>query len=180
MIIDLTKTIADGMPVYEGDPQVSLTKIADINHDGYQNYQLNVNMHAGTHVDGLAHMLAHKPLISEYPLDRFIGRARYVTDELPYINLGESIVVVKMALETLNPSFVDAIIKANIKMVVTDKESVDQSPYLTHKKLFSSDIMIVENALDIDRLKTIQSFTLYAIPLKVSADSAPVRLFAIY
>jgi kynurenine formamidase len=40
--------------------------------------------------------------------------------------------------------------------------------------------MIVENAMDIDRLKTLKAFKLYAIPLKINADASPVRLFVEY
>ena len=180
MILDLTKTIVDQMAVYDGDPEVSLKQIADITRDGYQNSLLTINMHAGTHVDGLAHMLENKPMISEYPLDRFIGLARYVNDNEAYINQGESILVVNMQDSFLNKAFVESIIKTNIQMIVIEKDSVDQPPYDIHKLLFSHGIMIVENAMDIDRLKTLNIFKLYAIPLKIYADASPVRLFVEY
>lgn len=178
MIIDLTKPIYDGMPVYDNDPKVTLKSIANIENDGYQNHLLIMNVHAGTHVDGLAHMLESKPMISSYPLTDFIGLARYVSDEDLYHNQGEDMLVVKMMSTSLNESFVQAIIQSKIKLIVIEHESVDQAPYAIHKILFNHGILIVENAINIDVLKDYKLFKLYAIPLKIDSDASPVRLFA--
>lgn len=177
MIIDLTMTIEDNMPVFEGDPKVTLKQISRINADGYSNYVLSTNMHAGTHIDGAAHMIAGKPLIDRYRLDDLIGLARYVSDDVSYENRSESFLVVKMSGKTLNEAFIAAIISAKIKLIVIDKQSVDDVPYTSHKRLFNNGILIVENAINMDKLAGLDRFKLYVIPLKIKADSSPVRVF---
>lgn len=177
MIIDLTMLIEDDMPVFKGDPKVTLKPIATIKEDGYSNYMLSSSMHVGTHVDGAAHMLINKPLMDEYKLEDLIGLARYVSDDVIYENQGESLLVVKMKSSSLNDAFTQAIIDAKIKLIVIDKASVDNDPYNLHKRLFYHDILIVENAVNLDALDALEHFMLYVIPLRIKADSSPVRVF---
>lgn len=178
MLIDLSLVINNELKPYQGDPKVHLEKIASMEKDGYINYRLDINMHAGTHIDGPLHMDGSKRHISSYALDRFYGRARLVNPKEPYVNKGEQIVVVKMTEKSLSELFIQEIIKAKISMVVVDKDSIDEAPYLLHKKLFAHNIFIVENAVNLNLLEKYPSFMIYAMPLKIDADSSPVRLFA--
>ncbi|WMT43013.1 cyclase family protein [Paenibacillus sp. D2_2] len=75
MLIDLTHLIQDGMPVYPGDQETSLRQSKHIKQDYYNNHQLDINMHAGTHIDGPMHLLDIQHYLSEFPLEQFIGQA---------------------------------------------------------------------------------------------------------
>ena len=68
MFIDLSLPIKDGMLVYEGDPKMSLKKINSIEKDGFSNYELKTNMHVGTHIDGIGHMLDDPEYVFSIPL----------------------------------------------------------------------------------------------------------------
>lgn len=177
MWIDLSRSIFDDMPVYEGDPKVHLKQIASLDKDGYVNHELTINMHAGTHIDGLLHMQEIGQTIDLMPLSDLIGKARFVSDETPYINQGETMLIVRIENVSLNELFVKDVIKSKIKVIVIEQDSPDQYPYLIHKKLFEHKILLVENAVNFDQLKLNHFYDLYVIPLKIVADSSPVRCF---
>lgn len=179
MIIDLSVIINNETKTYFGDPKVNLKQIASLSKDGFNNYELSINMHASTHIDGPMHMDDTKKYISNYGLDRFYGQARLVKQGEPYEYKGESIVCMIRNDVPLSHAFVNQLIKHKIKMIVVDSESIEDAPYELHKKLFSHSIMIVENAVNLALLKPYKQFMIYAMPLKVEADSSPVRLFAV-
>ncbi len=176
-IIDLSLEITHLMPNHEDDPKLSLTQIKTIKKDGYNDYYLKTNMHTSTHIDGINHMIKGEK-ISELDLSNFIGVDRKVNLE-KYENLTEEIVVIETKGKTLNEAIINDIIKYKIKYIVTDHFTIDDPPYKLHKKLFSHGIMIVENAVNLDKLPFNKLFMVYAIPLKIKADSSLVRLFAI-
>ncbi len=176
MIVDLTRTIKDKMPGFHGDPNLTLEQIRFLAKDGYNDYLLTTNMHKGTHIDGLSHMSNNK-LMSEYDLNQFIGKARLV-DCSNYHYQGEEVVVIKCEGHYLEESFVRKLIEYPIKFIVIDNDSVDEAPYFLHKLLFNKGILIVENAINLDKLPKDKEFKIFAIPLKIESDSSPVRLFA--
>lgn len=52
MIIDLTHLIQDRMPPYPGDTDTHLVQSKVLEKDFYNNHQMTINMHVGTHIDG--------------------------------------------------------------------------------------------------------------------------------
>jgi kynurenine formamidase len=73
LLIELSHLIVDGLPVYPGDAATHLIHSKQFQKDHYNNHQLDINMHSGTHIDGPMHMLDVTRTINEYPLDTFIG-----------------------------------------------------------------------------------------------------------
>jgi len=67
---DLTHPLATGMPVYPGTEPVSVERAATHDADGYRTTRLDLDSHAGTHVDAPAH-LTDGPSLGEFPLERF-------------------------------------------------------------------------------------------------------------
>ena len=172
-MIDLTKVINESLETYPGDPKVSLKQISTLSA-GYNDYQLSINMHTGTHIDGINHMIKG-PLISDIPLDRFIGKGRLIDEDFIYQDEEVFIINTDTYLSSL---FVDKICSYPIKFIVLPINSVDAYPYDLHKRLFSHRIMIVENAANLDLLSKDNLYEVYAIPLKIEADSSLIRLFA--
>ena len=72
--VDLTRTYTSDMPVYPGDPKSELTQTAFLHESGYNDFTIRSGMHIGTHIDAPLHMIEDGKRISEYPIDRFIGR----------------------------------------------------------------------------------------------------------
>ena len=176
MIVDLTKTIKDKMTGYPEDPILSLKQIKHFIKDGYNDYLLKMNMHTGTHIDGLNHM-GSGSLMSEIELTKFMGTAR-VVDPLNYTYQGEEVAVIECHGHYLEENFVRQLIEHPLKFIVIDNDSVDMAPYFLHKLLFNKGIYIVENAINLDRLPKDSFFDIFAIPLKIESDSSPIRLFA--
>ena len=176
MYIDLTKTIQDGMAVYANDPAMSLKKIADVDHEGYHNYELKTSMHVGTHIDGPFHMVKHQPLISEYPLDHFIGLGKKVKLFRDYHYDGEEILFIDTKTY-LTKSWIDGVLIYPIRVIVLEIESPDDFPYDIHKMCFDKGVFIVENATNFELLPNNRIFKAFVIPLKIEADSSPCRLF---
>ena len=177
MFIDLSLPIKDGMLVYEGDPKMSLKKINSIEKDGFSNYELKTNMHVGTHIDGIGHMLDDPEYVFSIPLESLVGLSRLVKDALPFVDLGHELLLVDMKEDTLNEKFLKSILNSNVKLIVIEKASVDQYPYEIHKRLFKKGIRIVENAIGFDKLRDLKTFRLYVIPLSIEADSSLCRVF---
>ena len=74
---DLSQTLATGMPVYPGTDPVGVEPAATRDGDGYRTTRLDLDSHAGTHVDAPAH-LVDGPALGEFPLDRFAFDAALV------------------------------------------------------------------------------------------------------
>ena len=75
MILDLTHTIAEGIPVYPGTPSPRLFKAAKLSVNGYRETQLNMVSHTATHMDAPSHMLQSGSSLDELPVSQFCGRA---------------------------------------------------------------------------------------------------------
>ena len=73
---DLSHPIESGMCVYPDTPPVRVAPTATVEADGYRTTAIELDSHAGTHVDAPAHMLADGTTIDELPVERFRFTAR--------------------------------------------------------------------------------------------------------
>ena len=74
-IVDLTRPLTAGMPVYPGDPAVSLEPACTVEADGCRVMRLSLGSHAGTHLDAPRHVLRGGASLDKLPPERFVGRA---------------------------------------------------------------------------------------------------------
>lgn len=51
-------------------------------------------------------------------------------------------------------------------------------PWVTHKILLENEILILENLTNLDQLINIKDFEVIALPTKLQADAAPLRVIA--
>ena len=72
-IIDLSLPLHNGMPVFPGDPEVSIKVIQTLQQHGWELRRLQINWHDGTHVNVPAHMVAKGKRLQDYSLDCFCG-----------------------------------------------------------------------------------------------------------
>ncbi len=72
-VIDLTHTLAEGIPIYPGGTPLSLERTADPTKDGYYMNAVTVGEHTGTHVDAPIHFIAGGDSIDAIPADHLIG-----------------------------------------------------------------------------------------------------------
>ncbi len=77
--IDVSVPIRSGMPHWPGNPEVSITRVKEIEKGDSSNVSvLSMGSHTGTHVDAPAHFITGSAGIDEVDLGTLIGPARVV------------------------------------------------------------------------------------------------------
>jgi kynurenine formamidase len=199
--IDLSRSIADAMPVYPGDSAVKLYRDRFLERDGYNNSRLEIGMHAGTHIDLPSHFLDRSISVDELAVDRFTGRGCLLDV------WNESVITMKNEYETMvqaddivllytgfdqffdsedyftrhpvvDRTLAEFFADKKIKMLGMDFPSPDRHPFEIHKILFEADILIMENLKSLGLLRGVESFEVIAFPIKVKAEAALARVVA--
>ena len=201
LYFDLSHTISDQMPCYPGDLQVTLKQQAFYQIDGHNNFALSTGMHSGTHLDGLMHLTESLTRIAELPIELFAGKGLLVNvcgqseidlPESAFDALSTGSIVLfytgfdqffgKEEYYNTYPSISEAtarhLVKKGVKMIGMDFPSPDYAPYNIHKILLGNNILILENLTNLASLLPYREFELLAFPLKIEADSSPVRVVA--
>lgn len=75
-IFDISLPLSATLPVWPGNPRVSLTRKKSFEAgDGVNDSHLSCNVHSGTHVDAPSHSLPHGSHVEDMPLEAMIGPA---------------------------------------------------------------------------------------------------------
>ncbi|EPY33408.1 cyclase [Strigomonas culicis] len=168
-MIDLSLPLEDGMPVYEGDPKVRISKVCTRETDGWEVRELALGSHTGTHVDAPVHMHEGGATLDEIPLSRFCGPAVVVAS-------GDDAFPERIGLlfdETVPASVVPKIVTALPLFVGGDLEEE------TERALLAQGIITYTDLVNVGQLKGKQ-FTFYGFPLRIkNGDGSPVRAVAI-
>ena len=78
----------------------------------------------------------------------------------------------------LDQAVIQLLIDRQVKMVGVDTPSPDKYPYPGHSRFFEAEICILENLTGLEALCNRTSIEIFAFPLKLIADSSPVRVVA--
>lgn len=170
---DLSCQIYSDMPVYPGDPRVTVEQVHQIEKEGWRLSYLKMPSHVGTHVDALSHMDSKGTTIDKIPIERFCGWARQVKLEGKYpagvnlvFNNGECGEKEVQQILDLAPSFV----AFDEKCVL----SVEME-----RKLLKSGIITITDLVNTGNLPNEEVFEIFAFPLKIlNGDGSPVRVVA--
>ncbi|MCE1199636.1 MAG: cyclase family protein [Marinilabiliales bacterium] len=199
--IDLSRTIQSGMPVYPGDRPVELEQIASFQEEGHSNFLLTTGMHAGTHIDGPMHLSGSLIRISDLPISHFacngyllnvVGQKTIHLQEQQVHHLppGSALLLYTgfdsyfdekayyEAYPALSEESAHLLANKQIRMIGMDSPSPDYAPFNVHKILMEKQILIIENLTNLAALTPFKEFELLAFPLKLRADSSPVRVVA--
>ncbi|MDD3808422.1 MAG: cyclase family protein [Candidatus Pacebacteria bacterium] len=205
-IIDLTHTINEKMTVYPGTPSPIIKDYSTIGKEGFAELLLTMVTHTGTHIDAPCHIMKGAKKLSDFPLDKFAGRAIVIDCggkdgiSLELLKSRENdINKVEFVLfrsgwsrkweeddyfgkfPVLTTEAAQWLSGFDLKAVGFDYVSVDAmdaSELPNHRILLSKEILIIENLTDLDKLPETK-FDFFAIPLKIeNADGSPVRAFA--
>jgi len=200
-LIDLTHTIHPAIAVFPGDDPIQLDQIRTLENDGFNNYHLSTGMHMGTHIDGPMHMISDTRLMSDLPLQMFIGKGVLIDvrgeesigfrESFRSIIQPESIVLFYSGLDrhfgkpdyfTTYPDITRELAlflsDQHVKIVGLDWDSPDHEPYLIHEILLKRNVLILENLTNLGQLLHETNFEVFAFPLKIEADSSIVRVVA--
>ncbi|TDD48068.1 cyclase family protein [Nonomuraea terrae] len=197
-LVDLSVPIETGMPVYPGDPQVSVGPALTVADDGVNVLRLHLGSQSGTHVDAPYHVDDALPALDELPLERFWGPA-VVVDALglpprspigpePFARVVRAGAIVLVATGwsacwgseryTAHPYLTEEaarlLVEAGVRTVGIDALSVDPTPaddFPAHRVLCGAHAVIAENLTGLDRLLDAQA---RGLPIEVSL--LPLRL----
>lgn len=74
MIYDISLPISESLPVYPGDPSVTVDVISDVSSGApYTLTRISMGSHTGTHVDAPLHLLANRDTVDNLPIDLLMG-----------------------------------------------------------------------------------------------------------
>lgn len=190
--IDLSILLTKDTPVFPGEPNIIFKKHANIKENTYNEHQITINTHFGTHMDFPYHMIDDGKKSSDFKLENFIGKGKVININNPDLDSIEDEDVFLLYSEhiekgidnlfndvpVLDENLVDFLITKNPKMLLLDIPTPDKFPYPIHKKILGNDILIVENVCNM-KLLIDKKFKVYAIPLNFEEfDGSPCRVFA--
>ncbi len=78
-LIDLSRTLIPGMPVYPGDPGFEVETVATYAKDGFQTSKWKMVSHLGTHIDSPLHYVPRGWSSDQIPLETFFGPAAVIS-----------------------------------------------------------------------------------------------------
>lgn len=202
-IYDISVLVSPDLPVWPGDPQVRIERVAKIEEGANANVSgIAMSAHTGTHVDAPYHFLSEGSTVEHLPLDLLTGPA-YVLDlpgvgvitssELRAANIpsGTTRLLIKTnnsgywkkygstfqtGFAGINSDGAGFLVDLGVKLIGMDYLSV--APYKqsrpTHEVLLKAGVVIVEG-LDLTDIPQ-GHYTLYCLPLKLAGcDGAPAR-----
>ncbi|HSB69407.1 MAG TPA: cyclase family protein [Candidatus Methylomirabilis sp.] len=201
-IYDVTVPIYSGMPVYEGDPEVSIRRWLSLDEGGEANVShLSLGSHTGTHVDAPLHFRSGAPGVDQLPLDVLIGPARvYDVPGAGDIDLaclrGVDLASQRRILfktrnsaarvggrfgtdfAALAPEAARLLVEAGVRLVGLDGPSADpfrSADFPAHHALLDAGVIILEG-LDLSAVPP-GDYELLCLPLKLlGGDGAPARV----
>ncbi len=207
-ILDLSHYIYDGMMVYPGDPEVSVSEGLVHSRDYCHVDRLHLNSHTGTHIDAPFHFLADGKTITDYEASRFVmkGRALDMRDkgedepisvrELSAFDIrpGTAAVMVTgwykyfgteryLHHPCLSKEGAQYLVDKGVSLVAVDFLNVDSTSkeeWDAHPILLGNDVLIVENLANTAELDFEKEYLFSFLPLKVrGTDGSPIRAVAI-
>lgn len=171
LTIDLTQPVFDRMPVYPGDPDVTITHIHTIRKEGWNLRSITMTTHTGTHVNVPCHMVPSGKSLDNLPLNAFFGQAVLYTPDIGF----ERTTGVIFSETNITMSIATELVKMPPKFIgLSEKYEFDIE---VERYLLENGIISYENLTNTDKLP--ERFLFYGIPLRIrGADGSPVRAFA--
>jgi arylformamidase len=207
-IIDVSLTLSDKLPVWPGDPRVSLERVRKIEDGANSNVShLDMQVHTGTHIDAPVHFLQGGTGVDRISLPELIGPCFVVEIPPDSGNITAEILesthipsgITRLLMKTsnsgmwergeteFNTGFVGLaedgaklLVSKGIHLVGIDYLSI--APYKqsrpTHEALLKAGMVILEG-LDLHAVST-GYYSLICLPLKLAgSDGAPARVVLI-
>jgi len=199
MIIDLTMPIDSKTPNHECEPKVEIQQYSVVAKGGIAKKLLKFHSHFSTHIDAPAHMLDGARTLSDFSIEKFVGRGMVIdvrgkneiAADLDRVQEGDIVLFwtghTKKAYDKdffsnnpiISEKTAQELINKKIKIIGIDSFTPDNEPYTIHKMFFKADILIVENLINLD-LAVGKQFQCYVLPLNIkNGDGAPCRVIAV-
>ena len=201
---DLSHPLHTDMPVYPGDPTVTISEATTIERDGFNVLHVHMGSQSGTHMDAPLHFLEDGTAIDAISPNTFMGKATIAE----VTGLGDSAVIDASDIPTpagageillLNTGWSDywgteryfahpylsaaaakRIVALGYKLVAVDALSVDQTEgstgdFTAHMVLLGAGVPICENLTNIEGI-TWDDPWVSLLPIRIrGGDGAPIR-----
>ena len=173
-IIDLSLPLYSGVPVFSGDPEVSIEVIQTIEKDRWNMRRIEMNGHDGTHVNVPAHAVKAGKTLDAYTLEDFCGDARiYRAGEPLDSSLGYIV-----RERTLDEAFITSMCAAKPRFLGFAFSLETDIELKAEKETLAADIISYERLANTEQLP--DAFRFFGMPLPIrDGDGSPVRAFAI-
>lgn len=203
-IYDVTVSVSEHVPIYEGDPPVEIDSVRSIaNGDNSNVSKLCLGAHTGTHVDAPNHFIDGTRRVEDLEIDKLVGPCRVIELDVSVMAIEPSHLASidgaeRVLFKTRNSAFwnepgkgfrkdftflslnaANALVEVGIKLIGIDYLSIEQfgsNDYAVHKTLLEKEIIILEG-LDL-RAVPAGDYELICLPLKytgATGDGAPAR-----
>lgn len=202
---DVSLLISEDLPIWPGDPGISMTLASSLNHGDDANVtRLAMGVHTGTHIDAPFHFEAEGMAIDQLPIDILIGPCQVF--ELPEVRGGigpddlrklDFKSATRVLFKTSNSTWwktgerkfqkkfvyiteegAKFLVDYGVKLVGIDYLSVEKfgsSDYSTHHLLLRNQVVIVEG-LNLSGVSS-GEYELIALPLRLKgSDGSPARV----
>jgi arylformamidase len=204
-IYDVSLLISKDLPIWPGDPGISMTLASSLNHGDDANVtRLEMGVHTGTHIDAPIHFEPEGMSIDELSMDTLIGSCRVFDLSGIVENIGPDILksldfngATRVLFKTRNSAWwaseetkfqkdfvyiteggAKFMIDNGVKLVGIDYLSVEKfgsSDYSTHHLLLGNQVVIVEG-LNLSGISS-GEYELIALPLRLKgSDGSPARV----
>lgn len=205
-IYDVTVGLSETMPIYAGDPTVSIAAAKSFAEgDGVNVSQLSLGVHSGTHVDAPNHFIEGTRRVHELDPAKLVGPCRVIGVAQDVIaiepeHVGDLAGVERVVFKTRNSAFwaepergfrkdftyltpdtARLLADSGVVLVGIDYLSIEKSGspgHPVHVALLEKEIVILEG-LDLRQI-TPGDYELMCLPLKydgAGGDGAPARTF---
>lgn len=204
MIYDITVPISASVPIYKGDPGVSVNYFKSIADGASANVsEISFGVHTGTHVDAPNHFIDGAKRIHELDPDKFVGPCRVVEvpDDVIAIepeHVGDIDGITRVLFKTQNSAFWSTpeagfrtdfsyltpatarlLVESSVVLVGIDYLSIEKSGspgHPVHITLLESEVVILEG-LDLREVPA-GDYGIICMPLKYiggGGDGSPAR-----
>lgn len=171
-IIDLTLPLYTGMPVFPGDPEVSVEVIQTIEKDEWEMRRLEVSTHDGTHVNMPSHSTVGGTTLDEYDLDAFMGET-VLFESVADIQEGIGVIFHQ---HDITQEIAEVIVEKKPKFVGLSSNFEFNVP--VERYLLEKGIISFERLANTDQLP--KTFQFVGVPLNIpKGDGSPVRAYAV-
>ena len=208
-IIDLTQEMTESTQVFPGSPNLKILKWSNYDLHQYDSEVIFTSTHLGTHIDAPIHFNSRGEPVEEIPLkktvvldntkvlkiikndDEYIGvneikKYNIEKNDTVLIYTGWSSNKLKDKYFKKNPGLskmaAEYLSDLGVNLVGIDSPSIDPAldkEFSSHKVFSSKSIPIVENLINLDKIKK-DNFIFIALPLKLkNCSGSPVRAVAI-
>ncbi len=203
--IDLTIEISEDYLVYPGDENFEMKQTKTIGNDGFNLFQLHMNMHIGTHIDFKSHVLGFHTQ-EEVKFENFMGKGNLIKPtiinnvvstkdlENQYNNLKNQEKILFLDLNhapkantkeyydyiVFEPTIYNFLHDHNISVLGADIPNfsyLDEKNLEMHKELLGGNIFLIENLTNLHLLN--QHFYFIGLPLNIkNVEASIIRAIA--